>query len=52
MSYGGFTNFRGGLYANMDFDKLSVGLASENIIGLVSKKGNGQSFFIRLRCAF
>ncbi|MDG1334224.1 MAG: hypothetical protein P8P74_17960 [Crocinitomicaceae bacterium] len=52
VSYGGFTNFRGGLYANVDFDKISVGLASENIIGLVSKKGNGQSFFIRLRCAF
>ena len=52
VSYGGFTNFRGGLYANMNFDKISVGLASENIIGLVSKKGNGQSLFIRLRCAF
>jgi len=52
VSYGGFTNFRGGLYANMDFDKISVGLSSENIVGLVSKKGSGQSFFIRLRCAF
>lgn len=52
VSYGGFTNFRGGLYANLDFDQISLGLASENIIGLVSKKGNGQSFFIRLRCAF
>lgn len=52
VGYGGFTNFRGGLYANLDFDKISVGLASENIIGLVSKKGSGQSLFIRLRCAF
>ncbi len=52
IGYGGFTNFRGGLYANMNFKKISVGLASENIIGLVSKKGSGQSLFIRLRCAF
>lgn len=52
VGYGGFTNFRGGLYANMDFKNISVGLASENIIGLVSKKGSGQSLFIRLRCAF
>lgn len=52
LGYGGFTNFRGGLYANMDFEKVSLGLASENIIGLVSKKGSGQSLFIRLRCAF
>ena len=52
VSYGGFTNFRGGVYANLDFDQISVGLASENIVGLVSKTGNGQSLFIRLRCAF
>lgn len=52
IGYGGFTNFRGGLYASMDFKKISVGLASENIIGLVSKKGSGQSLFIRLKCAF
>jgi hypothetical protein len=52
VSYGGFTNFRGGLYANLDFEQISVGLASENIVGLVSKTGSGQSFFIRLRCAF
>lgn len=52
IGYGGFTNFRGGLYANMNFEKISVGLATENIIGLVSKKGSGQSLFIRLRCAF
>lgn len=52
IGYGGFTNFRGGLYANMNFEKISVGLATENIIGLVSKKGSGQSLYIRLRCAF
>lgn len=52
IGYGGFTNFRGGLYANVNFNKISVGLASENIIGLVSKKGSGQSLFIRFRCAF
>lgn len=52
LGYGGFTNFRGGLYANADFDNISVGLATENIVGLVSKKGSGQSLFIRFRCAF
>lgn len=52
LGYGGFTNFRGGFYANADFDNISVGLATENIVGLVSKKGSGQSLFIRFRCAF
>ena len=52
IGYGGFTNFRGGLYANMNFKKISLGLATENIIGLVSKKGSGQSLYIRFRCAF
>ena len=52
IGYGGFTNFRGGLYASVDVKKFSVGLATENIVGLVSKKGSGQSLYLRLRCAF
>lgn len=52
LGYGGFTNFRGGFYANANFDKISIGLATENVVGLVSKKGSGQSLFIRFRCAF
>ena len=52
IGYGGFTNFRGGLYASMDIKKISLGLASENIVGLISKKGSGQSLYIRFKCAF
>ncbi len=52
VGYGGFANFRGGLYAGMNFDHLSVGLGTENIIGMISKKGNGQSLYLRVRCVF
>lgn len=50
-SYGGFGKFRGGLYTNLVFGNYSVGVATENIVGLVSKKGMGQSLFVKLRCA-
>ena len=52
VGYGGFTNVRGGLYASVDGKKFSAGIATENIVGLVSKKGSGQSLYLRLRCAF
>ncbi|MCH2228868.1 MAG: hypothetical protein MK105_00890 [Crocinitomicaceae bacterium] len=51
VGYGGFTKFRTGLYANFKFGNYSVGLASENFLGFVSKKASGQSLFLRLRCA-
>ncbi len=50
-SYGGFTKFRLGCYANFDINKLNIGLGSEDIIGTISKVGRGQSLQFRLRCA-
>ena len=51
-SYGGFGKFRAGLYSKFIFGNYSIGLATENVVGLVSKKGMGQSMFINLKCAF
>lgn len=51
-SYGGFTKFRMGCYANFDIHKLNIGLGSEDIIGTISNVGRGQSLQLRLRCAF
>ncbi len=52
VGYGGFTNVRGGLYSSIKFDKFALGIATEDIVGMVSKKGTGRSLFIRLKCAF
>ena len=52
VSYGGFAGFKTGLYTHMNWDKIQVGLGTDNIIGLVHKSGNGESLFIRLRCKF
>ncbi len=48
-SYGGFGKFRTGIYSSMKFGNYDIGIASENIFGLISKKGKGQSLFIKLR---
>lgn len=52
MSYGGFSRFKVGLYSDVHFWKLNLGLGTENLLGFVSKKANGQSLLVRLRCAF
>jgi hypothetical protein len=49
--YGGFGKFRVGAYSSCNFGNYSVGLASENVLGFVTRKASGQSLFIRLRCA-
>lgn len=51
-SYGGFGKFRAGLYTDFRFGAYSVGVSSENLLGLFWKKASGQSLFLRLRCAF
>lgn len=51
VGYGGFGKFRAGIYSNFNFGNYSVGLASENFLGFITKKASGQSLFIRLRCA-
>jgi hypothetical protein len=52
VAYGGFAGFKAGLYTHTSFNKISIGLSTENIVGLISKKGSGQSVFLRMRCAF
>lgn len=46
-SYGGFTNFRCGLYVTGNFKTFDIGLSTENLIGLVSEKGLGKSVALR-----
>ena len=50
LMYGGFSKLRGGLYMNLKFDHLKMGLGTENVVGLISRKGLGQSFYLKLRC--
>ncbi|MBI1838570.1 MAG: hypothetical protein HYR91_15000 [Flavobacteriia bacterium] len=49
-SYGGFSKFKTGLYMNYKIRKITLGIASENCIGFISKRGNGQSLLFRLQC--
>lgn len=46
--YGGFSNFRVGFYTQYSYKKLNFGIGSENLIGALSKKGNGESIHLRL----
>jgi len=48
-SYGGFGKFKAGLYASTRLKNYSIGLATENVVGFVTKKSSGQSLFIKLR---
>ena len=50
VSYGGFAGLRAGLYSNLSFDKFKMGIGTDNFIGIVSKKGNGQSLYLKLQC--
>lgn len=50
LSYGGFAKFKAGLYAGLGWDKFQAGFGTDNMIGVVSKKGNGQSLYIKLKC--
>src|SRR5574343_384443 len=48
-SYGGFARFRTGLYVQSTFKNMTIALASEDVIGLVSNQGKGKSVILRLR---
>lgn len=50
VSYGGFSKFKTGVYTNFDFNKIQFGMGTDNLIGLMAKRGNGESIYIRLRC--
>jgi hypothetical protein len=52
VGYGGFAKFRGGFYASYRANKFSVGLGTENLIGMISQRGSGESVYLRLGCAF
>lgn len=47
--YGGYTKFRGGLYASFKIDKMHVGIGTEDVYGLISKNALGESLTIRMR---
>lgn len=49
-SIGGFGNFRGGIYVNYSTKKINLGIGTEDIYGLISKKGFGNMLTFRLLC--
>ncbi len=51
-SYGGFGNFRAGLYLNYSSEKINFGIGTEDFYALISKKAYGQAVNIRLNYAF
>ncbi len=51
LSYGGFAQLQGGIYTNWQVGNYSIGIGTENVIGLVSRKANGESLYFKLRCA-
>jgi hypothetical protein len=52
LSYGGFSNFKGGIYATFNRSNLSVTVGSDDIWGMISKQGFGQSILMRLSWKF
>lgn len=48
--YGGFTKFRAGLYAAFQVKNWNFGLATDNLLGMVSKQAYGKSLMFRLNC--
>ncbi len=50
LSVGGFSRVKIGFYSNFKISKLSIGIATQDLYGVLSKKGFGQSFLIRVRC--
>lgn len=48
VTYGGFGNFRGGLYAVLNTTPMQWMIGTEDVFGTVSKSGFGQSFVTRL----
>jgi hypothetical protein len=46
-SYGGFGGYRTGWYSNLHLNKFMIGVGTENMLALFSKKAHGESFVIR-----
>lgn len=49
-AYGGFGNLRFGCYAALKLKKLNLGVGTEDLFGLISKKAYGQMLTLRLKC--
>jgi len=47
-TYGGFGNFRGGIYATLNLKRVNWMIGTEDVFGSVSKLGFGESFVTRL----
>jgi hypothetical protein len=50
-AFGGYSNFRYGIYLSYQLKSFNVGLATENLVGAFSKKGMGESINCRIRWA-
>jgi hypothetical protein len=48
-SYGGFSMFRAGLYSQYQGKHIAVGVGTEDVYGVSSKKARGESIIVRLR---
>lgn len=51
-SYGGFSDFMLGMYSYYKIGAWSLGVGSENIIGVFTNKAYGEAISLRLRCGF
>jgi hypothetical protein len=49
-SYGGFGGFRAGFYSNINFQKVQIGIGTEDVLGFISKNAFGESLNLRVRC--
>lgn len=47
-SYGGYAKFQMGMYCQAKWDKINVGIATTNLVGLISKRGYGQGYALQL----
>ena len=52
VSYGGFSGIRVGAYGQFDWDKIGIGLGSDNFSGFMRSGGNGTSLYVRAICRF
>lgn len=48
-SYGGYSAFKAGFYAQFKLKNFGMGISTENLYGLFSKNAKGESFVLRLR---
>ena len=47
LTFGGYGGFRGGLYAQAEFNNIQLGIGSEDIVGFFSQSTFGKSLLIR-----